>query len=188
MQHCAVLSVHGARFGQLSIEMLGVGTDTLVFNSLIGRRKPHDIYDWFPWSSERFAKSQRFVYRKRVVLWCCFALRAPKEAKLQAELGRVKLHSTVVFFKSGLPGDYFTCCRRLHRVESTFEPFVSPTTWPYFYPVTCVGPRPPIDWVVGCRTSNSKNPKCAGWSMGRGCSVRQRATLFSFPVSVRLRD
>ena len=69
MQHWAVLSVHGARFGQFSLEMLGVGTETLVFNSLIGRRKPHDLYD----SRDRVNVSRNFSGLFIGTEWCCGA-------------------------------------------------------------------------------------------------------------------
>ena len=91
MQHCAVLSVHGARFGQTSLEMLGVGTETLVFNSLIGRRKPQDLYD----SCDRVNVSRNFsgLFIGTVCVVVLLGITGAEGGELQGELGRVKPHS-----------------------------------------------------------------------------------------------
>jgi hypothetical protein len=44
-------------------------------------------------------------------------------AEFQGEFGRVKHRSAIGFFQSGLSGDYFTSCRRLHVDENTFGRF-----------------------------------------------------------------
>ena len=89
--------------------------------------------------------------------------------EFQGEFGRVKPRSAIGFFLSGLSGDYFTSCRRLHVDENAFGRFFSD----HDLAVSLAGHLPAlsIDSAVDCRRQIRKNPKGAGWSMGRDGNV-----------------
>jgi hypothetical protein len=92
--------------------------------------------------------------------------------EFQGEFGRVKHRSAIGFFQSGLSGDYFTSCRRLHVDENTFGRFFQrPRLGRIFSRSLARSPGLSIDSAVDCRAANSKNPKSAGWSMNRDGNV-----------------
>ena len=99
MKHCTVPSVYGAQFGEFSLETLGVGTEPLVFNSLTGRRKPHDLYH----SRDRVNVSRYF---SRLFICLCepssvvvpLGITGAEGGEFQGELGCVKPHSAILFF------------------------------------------------------------------------------------------
>ena len=90
--------------------------------------------------------------------------------EFQGEFGRLKHRSAIGFFLSGLSGDYFTSCRRLHVDENAFGRFFQrPRLGRIFSRSLAIDLS--IDSAVDCRAANSKNPKSAGWSVGRDGNV-----------------
>ena len=116
----------------------------------------------FPWPSERLAKFQRFVYRNRVAL---LGITGADGGEFQGEFGRVKPRSAIGFFQSGLSGDYFTSCRRLHVDETTFGRFLERPRLDRIFSRSLAGTV--VRFGSRLPAANSKNPKGAGWPMGR---------------------